>query len=361
MIIPGVHILKPTSVFTRATVFSLATILALASCGPARWAEYPGANHESGQGGQKPNPGTPATETFSQGESANKVDILIINDNSRSMDSDQRKMSERFGSFISAIHDVDYQIAMTTTDLDSAKWAQHGKILPWLGTNTKILTPETSGADAAFRQTIVRKETIGCGSRNGGRDCPSGNEQPLKAMIMAMDEANGANAGFFRPGVDLVAVVLSDEDEMSTGPANATKPEQVIESFKSHFADSKRFNVHGIVIKPGDAACKASEDAEIPEGKGASYGTHVASLADLTGGTVSSICDSDYSKNLSEISREVQKLISTFELKTTPRPGSVQVVMTPIQNISYQVDGKKVIFATPPVAGTHLEISYIAL
>jgi hypothetical protein len=342
-------------------ILLLPCVLALSACGPARWSEHGNSSNEGDLGNNKPDEPVRTVESFLQDDRANKVDILIINDNSRSMDREQQKMSERFGSFVSAISEVDYQIAMTTTDIESKKWAQYGKIMEWNGTGTKILKPETPDADAAFRKTIVRNETIGCGNRNGGRDCPSGNEQPLKALMMAMDEMNGANAGLFRPGVDFVAVILSDEDEMSTGPIKATKPADVIEAFKNKFGETKHFAVHGIVIKPGDAACKALEDAEIQTGMGAAYGTHVDELARLTGGTTSSICDNDYAANLSAISEQVRKLLGTFELKSPAKPGSVLVTLVPAQNAAFHVDGNRVIFDTPPSAGTHIEISYVAL
>ncbi|HVK61019.1 MAG TPA: hypothetical protein VM432_05695, partial [Bdellovibrionales bacterium] len=91
-----------------------------------------------------PTPVPRAYEHFNQDKNAGKVDILIINDNSSSMDEEQRKMSERFGSFVSALKDLDYQIAMTLSDVDLKKTgAQTGPIVTWTGTNTKILTPKT--------------------------------------------------------------------------------------------------------------------------------------------------------------------------------------------------------------------------
>lgn len=347
--------------------FTALTLIAtsLSACGPAKWSEAPGGDGSGELANPKTEPTPPIVQSpkisqrFEQDQNANKVDILIINDNSASMDSEQKKMGMRFGSFVSAFNGIDYQIAMTTTDLDSAKWAQNGKIITWAGTTTKILTPRTPNASTVFSSTIQRNETIGCRDRNGGRDCPSGNEQPLKAMMMAIDERYAANRDFFRSNVDLVVVVLSDEDELSTAPSSATRPEQVIERVQAAFGSAQSFAVHGIIIRPGDTACKAEQDAQIREGWGAAYGTRVDALATLTFGSTSSICDTDYAKNLAAISEKVRKLLSTFELDRDPKTGTVEVSLTPAQNIGHRVEGRRVIFNSAPAAGTRIEISYL--
>lgn len=346
----------------------LALVATSISCAPAKWMENPGAGTNGGSG--KPDPinpaprpeptptGPKAVERFEQDQHANKVDILIVNDNSSSMEEEQKKMSERFGSFVSAIKTIDYRIAMTTTDLQTAKWNQNGRIMEWTGTKSKVLTPQTPNAEGAFRSTIKRNETIGCRQRAGGADCPSGNEEPLRATLLAIDQRASANKDLFRTGVDFVVVVLSDEDELSNGPVTATKPIEVTEGFEAAFGISKRLAVHGIVIKPGDTVCKAEQDKQIKEGSGAFYATHVSELAALTNGSTSSICDADYAKNLSAISDQVRKLVSSFDLQREPATGSVEVVLTPNDTIAFSVEGKRVIFARPPTAGTRVEISY---
>ena len=143
-----------------------------------------------------PPPPQKASEYFDQDEFANKIDILIVNDNSYSMYGEQTKMAERFPSFVSALGDLDYQIAMTTTDLDSVKHNKKGAIMPWDGTGSNVLTKKTKDAEKAFKKTVKRQETIDCSSKR--EDCPSGNEQPLRAMMLAMDSRFDMNTGFFR-------------------------------------------------------------------------------------------------------------------------------------------------------------------
>lgn len=339
------------------TQFALVASLATAACSPKQFAAI---QTNSGSQVQVPSDGSDvlkATESFTQDEAANKIDILIINDNSYSMEVEQTKMAERFPAFVSSFSGLDYQISMTTTDIDSTSNNLNlgGRVVNWSGTASKFLTGNSSNAATLFRNTLRRIETIGCTIRG---DCPSGNEQPLKAAMLAMDQRLTSNAGVFRNKTDLAIVVLSDEDELSDGPANATKPQEVVDRFKAHFGDSKRLAVFGIVIKSGDEACRIHQLAQTSGGKGAYFATHVEELARLTGGSVNSICDDDYSQSLTDISNSVRKLVGTFDLHQAPKPGTVEVVMTPHQVIGFRVEGKKVIFDTPPPAGTRVEISY---
>ena len=306
-------------------------------------------------GPETPEPQAKATEAFTQDSASNKIDILIVDDNSSSMDQEQSKMAARFSSFTSSLKDLDYQIGFTTTDLDSAKYNQDGRLMTWEGTSSNLLTPTTPNGDKVFKNSISRKETIGCGARG---DCPSGNEQPLKATIRAIEQRFTANADFFRDKTNLAVIVLSDEDELSDGPPAATKPQEVINSFKAAFGESKKLAVYGIVVKSGDVACLAEQAAQVSTGNGAYFGTHVEELATLTGGSTSSICAPDYAKNLSAISQQVRKLVGTFELHKRPRSNSVQVVLTPAQNIAWKIIDNKVVFDTPPAAGSRIEVSY---
>lgn len=327
-------------------------------CAPAKWTELnraaPNSDSTSGSPVSAPS-GQTAVESFLQDGAANKVDILIINDNSASMDPEQRKMSARFASFVSELKGIDYRIAMTTTDIESRKWNQGGRIMPWFGTTARVLTPSTVGADQKFQKSIERAETIDCQERN---DCPSGNEQPLRALELAMDQHASANKDLFRPGVDFVTVILSDEDEMSDAPAKATHAADVVSHFSAIFGTTKRFAVHSLVIVPGDIACKTAQAAQIESGGAAYYGTRATELSLLTGGTVHSICDVDYAKDLQSISSEVRKLVSTFELRNAPKKDSVQVSFTPAFKTNWLLNDNKIVFDHAPPAGTTIEVTY---
>jgi hypothetical protein len=308
----------------------------------------------------QPTPDRRVSEFFNQSEVANKIDILFVDDNSGSMESKQRKLGQRFGNFISAIQDLDYQIGITTTDVSGPRgsgWATDGRLVVYKGSNTKILTPKTPNAEQLFFNTIQRDETIDCGRRTSFPYCPSSIEQPLKAIVMSVNERNLENAGFFRQGVDLAVVVLSDEDEMSTGTdPSMTRPTDVVNHFGAVFGNTKRLIVHGIIIQPRDSTCRAAQRADSGVGE---YGQQVYNLAGLTGGRTYSICDADYGKNLSSISQDVRKQVSGFDLSHEPDPKTVEVTTTPPLDIAWRVEGRRLIFDSPPPAGTRIEVRYL--
>ncbi len=272
-------------------------------------------------------------------------------------------MASRFTNFISAIKDLDYQIGITTTDLsgpNGSGFATDGRLVNYTGTTEKILSPKSPNAENLFLKTITREETIDCTKRRQHPQCPSGLEEPLRAMISAVDQRTTANLGFFRDTVDLAIVVLSDEDEMSDGTSpNATQPREVLNAFKAAFQESKKMMVHGIIIQPGDAKCLKEQKAASAAGNSGYYGNSVSSLAQATGGRTYSICDHDYGKNLSSISEDVRKLVSSFELGAEPEPGTVTVTLWPVAPfITWRIEGKRVVFSTPPPAGTRIEVRY---
>jgi hypothetical protein len=282
------------------------------------------------------------------------------------MEQEQRRMAQRFDGLTKSLKDVDYNIGMTTTDLVTPKYRQDGRLMKWEGTNSISLTPRTPKAENVFKDTITRKETVGCNLNKN--ECPSGYEQPLKATVLAMEQQFTANAGFFRQGADLAVIVLSNEDELSDGTTTRlpdgkltvpTKAPQVLAAFDAAFHQTKKLAVYGIIIKPGDKDCLKEMKKQSNVAHNAYYGNIIDDLVKQTGGSSYSICDENYTQSLSAISSQVRKLISTFELANEPQAGSVKVVLSPAQPVSFHVEGKKVVFDIPPVAGSRIEISYL--
>jgi hypothetical protein len=354
---------KPRS-FTLLTVSTIAA-LSLAACGKrVQFAEIvrgPGSLSESPDPTEptddvQPDPGPGETdgpgpinsklEIFKQG-TGGKVDILFVVDNSPSMQAEQKKLSQRLQAFMSGLKSTDWQIAFTTTDVSNGSYGIKGSLLDLAGhAGQKVLTPAFADADTVFLKTVQRPE-VG-----------TSNEQPLKASILAMQKHSSESAGFFRSDADLAIIVLSDEDEMSTGHSkSATKPADVIAAFKAIFGTTKKLSTYGIIIQPGDVACYDKQ-----KGSGnfanAFYGSHVSELSSVTGGLTGSICAQDYSQTLVDIGNDVRLLSNSFTLQSIPLAGSVEVALSPVQNIAWTVSGNKVVFATSPQDGTVVQVKY---
>lgn len=328
-------------------ILLLSVSVGMTGCNDVEFA--PGKNHPS-QPDEDPGGFDIQKDTFFQKGGNPAVDILFVVDNSGSMADEQAKLGDRIKNFLSHLDGVDWQLGITTTDVSNGSYGLRGSLLTWEGTGSKILTKDVTNFEKTFLKTVVRKETSDC-----SHDCPSGDEQALKAVMLAMDKRNSTNAGFFRLNADLAVVFLSDEDEMSTGPVNATKPEDVLAHFRSIWGDTKRMDAYGIVIAPGDTACYNEQYSS-----GGNFGTHVASLVDKTRGLLGSICDQDYGSTLGQIGDRVLTLLTSFELTKKPMMNSILVKMDPEQNISWQLKGKAIKFSSAPAAGTRITISYKA-
>src|ERR687887_2453434 len=114
-------------------------------------------------------------DTYVQ-QSASKVDVLWIVDNSESMAGEQENLARNFQSFIELFvrGAVDYRIAVTTTDI----FADAGRFKG----SPKILSPQTGNVIAAFQNNI----------RVGTSGSPF--EAGLDAAEMALVRQNEANA-----------------------------------------------------------------------------------------------------------------------------------------------------------------------
>jgi hypothetical protein len=294
-----------------------------------------------------------ATDNFTADGSEGKVDIMVIDDNSASMEVEQAKMGQKFASFVAELSTLDWQVGITTTDCSTGQWGICGSLLPMAGTPSYILTPTVANFATVFNNTIQRPETVDCVARGA---CPSGNEQGLLAAMTAMDKRTTDNAGFFRDGAALAIVVLTDEDEQSTAPATATKPQAVVDKFNTTFGNTKKLKAYAITILQGDAAClKMQQDQQ--GGIGAP-GSYPIGLANLTGGKSESICEADYSGILKAIGDDLRTVTSAVTLTHTPTAGTVSVTFTPNQNITFTVSGNTVLFNSPVPKGTQISVTY---
>ena len=294
--------------------------------------------------------GTAVSESFTQGYSQKSLDILFVVDNSGSMAEEQTEMGQKIESFLQTLSNVDWRIGITTTDVSEGAYGLKGELLLWEGTGLQHLSSGVPDFMTVFQNTVVREETINCGPV-----CPSGDEQPLAAIMMAIDKRNNENMGFFRQGADLAVVILSDEDEMSDGPAHATKPEDVVAKVSDVWGDEKRLFAFAMVIPPGDLACYNVQNGE------GQYGTHAAGLAVLTGGMVGSICSSDFAPVLGQIGTKTVSLLEFVQLSAYPDPNTIEVKFSDGFQTAWWLEGRRVYFDNPPPTGNVIDVNYLVL
>lgn len=288
---------------------------------------------------------------FNEGNTTRMVDVLFIVDNSGSMLAEQEKLGQRLNSFINSLTEVNWQIGITTTDASNGSFGIKGSLVNLSSTSQKILRASTPSYENLFLNSVVRTESIDCQTT---AVCPTNNEQPLLAAILAMDKRSSINSGFFRDNADLAIVILSDEDEMSSGPPEATKPQAVLDHFRSIWGQSKNLSVYGIIVEPGDSDCYM--DQYLTAG---TYGHHVAELSRITGGVTGSICDTDYSQNLTKIGENVSQLLNYVVLSNDPESEDISLSVTPADpTLLWSLEGRKIIFNKTPKEGTQVTVVY---
>jgi hypothetical protein len=319
------------------------------------------------------------------------VDILFIDDNSGSMYTEQEKMANQFPGFLDSISTLDYQIGIITTDVSKSGAGNKGQFLNFGGQtvlkNSSRLKDATHYSNATkFQNTITRSETLLCPNQAG---CPSGDERGIYALNMALDR--GDNSGFFRPGGHLAIVILSDEDERSTGggaPGSEINGGAVSNNYLAQDLDlpltfaqkaaiqlrgAKSVSVHSIIVRPQtsisgqDSSCWSIQNAQGNGVKGY-YGTQYAALSapsdelkaigTLMTGTLGSICSSNYTQEMGQISQFLNQ--KSVALPCDPKAGTLQVDFSPAQpGVTTSIDADHVLHFSPFVpAGVKVNLAF---
>lgn len=289
--------------------------------------------------------------TFNDVSGKGQVDILFVDDNSVSMLDKQQKLSTRLASFVGSLGNVDWQIAITTTDTTDGPFGLKGDFLTMFGTGTKILNASVPNYEEVFKNTVVRTEMVNCGTI-----CPSGDERPLGAVVATVAKRAGSTKAFFRKNADFVVVFLSDEDEVYAFDGNPVQPQQLITAVTTAFPN-KLFTAYGIITKPGDVVCH--DQVSPAQGK---YGEYMAELIRLTGGVAGSICDDDYSSSLEQIGKRVRENSGTITLRALPIPETLTLSMDPFDpELRWELVGRSIKLSKVPRKGTKIVIRYTKL
>lgn len=259
--------------------------------------------------------GRPVTQTAYVTPASNSVDVILIVDDSSSMKEDQTKLANRMSGLLSDLDalNIDYHVCLTTTDVGYYK----GSPIKWQGLNTFVMDKTSANKNQVFINTI---NALGAEW--------SSDEQGIKSTYYMIRDFR--NSGCFRAQATLTVIEISDEDERSVG-GNAAEssvqykpldyenyPDHLISFVHSSFDTAgfvKPFIWNSIIVKPGDAQCEAIQDAQTSP---SFPGVLLADLATKTGGSIGSICDSDYAQNLKYIKDRVVNSMPGLKLQCVP-------------------------------------------
>lgn len=167
-------------------------------------------------------------DSFSQ-QSVQKVDILWVIDNSRSMQSKQDRVKANFDSFMRFLTDqhIDYHLGVVTTDVFNP--AESGRLVNKAGLPKPWIDLSAADPLVAFRAN-AQVGTLGTGDEKpmlGGMlalTAPLSPATPTRPDAGAANCANLADGGvecFLRPEAPLYTILVSDEEDSSCSPINA--------------------------------------------------------------------------------------------------------------------------------------------
>jgi len=291
---------------------------------------------------------TTITDSFQQAASQ-KVDMLFVVDNSCSMQEEQSSLAAGLAGVLSltAQHGVDFQIGVTTTDVDTA--GEAGRLVPISSgaAADRIIDGDTVDPSAVFTRNV----SLGT---NGSVD-----EQGLEAAYLALSDPllTGHNAGFLREAATLAVVIVSDEEDHSSRQL----------SFYEAFLTG---------LKPGgaDVALSAIVGTRQPSCAGAGgradYASRYIQVAQSTGGVAESICSGDWSSILANIALNSFGFNAQFSLSSAPVPATISVAVDGVDVPSvtaggqtrwtYDSNANRVVFegSSTPSAGASVEVSY---
>jgi hypothetical protein len=367
---------------TLLTIF-LTVSLAI-SCAKVNFNNSPSAACAAGDSCTSDASGETITKSLVVPYPNNKVDILFVVDNSRTMIDEQSKMATRLQGFLNSISSLDYRIAITTTDnaganrtdLYSPQDYRGGALVPFLTSSSgssyatdgsgKIyyITKSTPNAATLFYNTVKRPESTWCSSNQSS--CPSvisGDERGIYSAV------KNVGASFIRSDAQLHVVVISDEDERSNGggfsgmtiEAGKDRPEDLLNALR---ALNKRTRVHSIVGLPygfnyNGFNFDSCVNAQIGNTSGQEYvGCYYLKSSVDSGGIVGNKDTSDYTSILSAIGSDIQDTsIKRYTFNCVPT--EIKISMNGGNAQSYSSYGQNYIDFNPALApGTTAVITW---
>ena len=300
-------------------------------------------------------------------DAVNKVDILLVVDDSKSMLEDNAKLANKLEVFVKNLSKfgLDWQMCATVTRWQddnpekksfwglSRKWSNHIGNPPWL------VNQGANNLNAIFNDTI---QAIGAGWEN------SDDERGIKAAWSHLENAKFNSC--YRPDSALAVILVSDEDVRSVG-GNAShayyenelkflepedQPNSYVLKVKQDLGFDKRLSFNSIIVLPADSKCMEAQDSK--EKSKSHFGEKYAELSGLTHGTIASICEQEYSSSLKNIKSSIINSMASIPLECTP-VGDIKISITPTMGgFSAQLSNNNIIFNPAIPAGRKVNLNY---
>lgn len=339
-----------------------------------------GSGSGSGPGDETP----PSYELYSQvaiQALPKPVDILWVVDSSGSMSEEQSYLANNFGSLMNALlaEGADFQTAITSTDICNKDESFSPQCpVAYAGSPSTRLQGDfvgdsgrhvLSSDDADITSKFSQYTAVGV---NG-----SGFEHGLQAAEMAVAKSeNGQNEKLVRDGAFLSVIVVSDEEDDGIGLGitdSFSGVNYVNDGFTNHrYTHTDLINYLNTVKGAGNFAVSTVTGTRKADGTMCTSphsspneeGTQYIKAAEETGGTVQSICDTDWSSSLGFIGQDINAQITQLQLDKQAHPPTISVKVngqaTSNWNYIEATNSVKFESAHIPAPGSSIEVSYYA-
>lgn len=282
---------------------------------------------------------------------ASEVDVIVVADTSGSMAEERAEFGTRLDNFIAQIQDLDWRLCVITTDVIAGK----GELRPFGTSGLYALNKNVPSYQTLFLNTMT---SLPAGS---------GDEQGIRASYMAVQLKDPR---CIRPNASLAMVVLSDEDERSTGGYEECKdntqyrplalpnlPATLVDEVPRALGADKIFSFHSLVIRSDDLACFDEQRATHQ----AFPGTRYEEASRMTGGVIGNICSRDYGAELGRFASGVRRDLQAVSLKCEPLANTLQLKVTSVPQsfqFTYVLTGNKVHFTPALPEGAVVDLTY---
>ena len=270
-------------------------------------------------------------ESFEQNDENEVLDILMVIDDSGSMAQEQNNLSTKLNPLLSFIQDTDWRIHTTTTDPNKSCLISND-----------FISSSDSNATEKFADAVVRG-TAG-----------SYNEQGVRKLVSGLQGCAGRSP-WLRPNSNVAVLIVSDEDNCSSNGGHCSGKAWDNIDYATDYLSSIRVvgstaKVFGLFSIPGQSCPTAYN-----------VGTQYNALVNATGGSAGTICSSDYSNTLEQISQDLsQDLEKSVTLSQTPLAGTLvmRVNGVVVPSSGYTLNGNVVMFDAAPAAGSTINAAY---
>jgi hypothetical protein len=274
--------------------------------------------------------GTKVTENFQQ-ENLGLLDIMIVIDESASMAEEQSNLSTKLSALLSSVKDSNWQIGVITTD--KRKSALRG-----------IIKKGDVNAETAFKSAVTAG-TAGSGDERGIYQAVTG----LKT------------AGFLRSNSAVAVLIVSDEDNCSSGPTSssclsaADKNYTYLTDYLTNTA-GRALNTEARVF----AIIYRSSDTKATCSTASNMGKVYEAAVTASGGATGSICAADYTSTLNAMSINIASILKNqWALKQIPDAGSLKVFVNDVEiSTGFTLLASNLAFSEKPALGTAIRVEY---